>query len=80
MALAEGVWLAIRIEAPSPGFLSYPKGFPSVFVTSPALMMLLGWAEAHYFSIFLRKRILMNFTLLRSKRALRNESARPKYL
>jgi hypothetical protein len=46
IALVEGVWLAIRIEAPSTGFLSYPKGFPSIFVTSRALVMLLGWVGA----------------------------------
>jgi len=46
-ALVEGGWLAIRIETPSTGFLSYPNGFPSIFVTSRALVRLLGWVGAH---------------------------------
>ncbi len=46
IALAEVVWLAIRIEAPSTGFLSYTKGFPSIFVTSLVVVTLLGWAGA----------------------------------
>lgn len=46
VALAEVVWLAIPIEAPSTGFFSYNKGFPSIFVTSLAVVALLAWVYA----------------------------------
>ena len=44
IALAELTWMAIRIEAPSTGLLSYTKGLPSIFITSLAGAMILGWA------------------------------------
>lgn len=46
MALAELTWLAIRVEMPSTGFLSYFKGFPSIFVTSLAVVTVLVWASS----------------------------------
>ena len=46
IALAELTWLAIRVEVPSTGFLSYFKGFPSIFVTSLAVVTVLVWASS----------------------------------
>jgi exosortase E/protease (VPEID-CTERM system) len=46
IALAELVWLAVRIEAP-PGLLSYTKGLPSIFITSLAVVLILGWARSY---------------------------------
>jgi hypothetical protein len=46
IALAELTWLAIRVEVPSRGFLSYFKGFPSIFVTSLAVVTVLVWANS----------------------------------
>jgi len=46
MALAELTWLAIRVEMPSTGFLSFFKGFPSIFVTSLAVVTVLVWASS----------------------------------
>jgi hypothetical protein len=34
IALAELTWLAVRIQAPDAGLLSYAKGLPSIFITS----------------------------------------------
>jgi exosortase E/protease (VPEID-CTERM system) len=47
LALAELTWLAIRIQAPDVGFLSYAKGIPSIFITSLAIVLILGWAGSH---------------------------------
>jgi len=47
IALVELTWLAIRIEAPSVGLLSYAKGVPSIFITSLAVVLILGWAGSH---------------------------------
>ena len=44
IALVELTWLAIRIEVPATGFLSYFKGSPSIFVTSLVIVTILGWA------------------------------------
>ena len=44
IALVELTWLAIRVEAPGVGFLSYAKGIPSIFITSLAVVLILGWA------------------------------------
>ena len=46
IALAELTWLAIRIEVPSTGFLSCFKGFPSIFITSLAVVTVLVWASS----------------------------------
>lgn len=46
MALAELTWLAIRVEMPPTGFLSCFKGFPSIFVTSLAVITVLVWASS----------------------------------
>lgn len=46
IALAELTWLAIRVEVPSTGFLSCFKGFPSIFVTSLAVVTVLVWASS----------------------------------
>ena len=46
IALVELTWLAIRVEVPSRGFLSYLKGFPSIFVTSLAVVTVLVWATS----------------------------------
>ena len=46
IALVELTWLAIRIEVPGTGFLSYFKGFPSIFVTSLLIVTILGWARS----------------------------------
>ena len=46
IALAELTWLAIRVEVPSTGFLSYFKGFPSIFITSLAVVTVLVWARS----------------------------------
>ena len=46
IALAELTWLAIRVEVPSTGFLSVFKGFPSIFVTSLAVVTVLVWARS----------------------------------
>jgi exosortase E/protease (VPEID-CTERM system) len=47
IALAEVTWLAIRIEAPSTGLLSYTKGLPSIFITSLVVVTVLGWARSY---------------------------------
>jgi exosortase E/protease (VPEID-CTERM system) len=47
VALAEVTWLAIRIQAPSTGLLSYAKGLPSIFITSLAIVMILAWARSY---------------------------------
>ena len=47
IGLAEVTWLAIRIEAPSKGLLSYAKGLPSIFITSLAIVLILAWARSH---------------------------------
>ncbi len=47
IALGEVTWLAIRIEAPSTGLLTYTKGFPSIFITSLAVALILGWARSY---------------------------------
>jgi hypothetical protein len=46
IALAELTCLAIRVEVPSIGFLSYFKGFPSIFLTSLAVVAVLGWLRS----------------------------------
>lgn len=46
IALAELTWLAIRVTVPSTGFLSWFKGFPSIFVTSLAVVSVLVWASS----------------------------------
>jgi hypothetical protein len=46
IALAQLTWLAIRVEMPAAGFLSFLKGFPSFFITSLAVVSVLGWAQA----------------------------------
>jgi exosortase E/protease (VPEID-CTERM system) len=45
MALGELTWLSIRIVAPETGLLSYTQGIPSIFVTSLAVVIILGWAR-----------------------------------
>jgi exosortase E/protease (VPEID-CTERM system) len=45
IALAELTWLAIRIQVPPTGFLSYTKGFPSIFITSLAVVTVLVWVR-----------------------------------
>jgi hypothetical protein len=45
IALAEFTWLAIRVEVPATGLLSVFKGFPSIFVTSLAVVTVLVWAR-----------------------------------
>ncbi len=45
IAVAEIVWLSLRIEAPPAGLLRYTKGFPSIFVTSLAVVTILGWVR-----------------------------------
>jgi hypothetical protein len=47
LALAEVAWLAIRIQAPDVGLLSYAKGLPSIFITSLAVVLVLGWARSY---------------------------------
>jgi exosortase E/protease (VPEID-CTERM system) len=46
LALAELTWLAIRVEVPGTGFLSVFKGFPSIFITSLAVLTVLAWARS----------------------------------
>jgi hypothetical protein len=46
LALAELTWLAIRVEVPGAGFLSVFKGFPSIFITSLAVVAVLVWARS----------------------------------
>jgi hypothetical protein len=46
IALAELTWLAIRVEMPSRGFLSLFKGFPSIFVTSLAVVTVFVWVSS----------------------------------
>jgi exosortase E/protease (VPEID-CTERM system) len=46
IALAEVTWLAIRVEMPATGFLSGFKGFPSIFITSLAVVTVLIWARS----------------------------------
>jgi exosortase E/protease (VPEID-CTERM system) len=46
IGIAEVVCISLRIEAPSSGFLSYTKGLPSIFVTSLAVVTILGWVRA----------------------------------
>lgn len=41
IALAELTWLAIRVEVPATGPLSVFKGFPSIFLTSLAVVTVL---------------------------------------
>lgn len=45
IALAELTWLAIRVEGPSTGYLSYFKGLPSIFVISLAVVTVPAWAR-----------------------------------
>jgi exosortase E/protease (VPEID-CTERM system) len=45
IGLAEVTWLAIRIEAPPTGLLSYAKGLPAIFITSLAVVVVLAWAR-----------------------------------
>jgi exosortase E/protease (VPEID-CTERM system) len=45
LALAELTWLAIRVEVPATGPLSVFKGFPSIFLTSLAVVTVLVWAR-----------------------------------
>ena len=46
LALAELTWLAIRVEVPGAGFLSVFKEFPSIFITSLAVVAVLIWARS----------------------------------
>ena len=46
IALAELTWLAIRVEVPATGPLSVFKGFPSIFLTSLAVVTVLVWARS----------------------------------
>jgi hypothetical protein len=46
--MAELTWLAIRVEVPSRGFLSLFKGFPSIFITSLAVVTVLVWASSQF--------------------------------
>jgi len=46
IALAELTWLAIWVEVPATGFLSVFKGFPSIFITSFAVVTVLVWARS----------------------------------
>jgi len=46
IALAELTWLAIRVEVPATGPLSIFKGFPSIFLTSLAVVTVLVWARS----------------------------------
>ena len=47
LAAAELAWLAIQIQPPSTGLLSYTKGLPSIFITTLAVAMILGWARSY---------------------------------
>ena len=60
IALAELTWLAIRVEMPAAGFLSFLKGFPSIFITSLAVVTVLGWAQAR--GRLLALQIFQNFS------------------
>ena len=44
LAFVELTWLTIRVEVPATGFLSVFKGFPSIFITSVAIVCTLLWA------------------------------------
>jgi len=46
IALVELTWLAIRVEVPATGPLSVFKGFPSIFLTSLAVVTILVWARS----------------------------------
>jgi exosortase E/protease (VPEID-CTERM system) len=47
IAAVELTWLALRIQAPPTGLLSYTRGLPAIFITSLVTLSVLGWVFSY---------------------------------